>query len=186
MISFFFLSAWSLFLALLLHNSLTSSSIQSWSYSISNSSECISSSLPPYGLVHGERSESLTCLFLFGHSTDILALCFTFCWSECSADAHALDGPGCCGLSTDVLALLSAASSGSVYLGFPCYRTKHLSCEMEWEYQERFRAYDKNLTISVLADIQWLYQSGFHFKHRPNKYGLVRFITGKVGRYFSS
>ena len=35
-----------------------------------------------------------------------------------SADVPALDGPGCFGPSTDVLALFSAASSGSVYLRF--------------------------------------------------------------------
>ena len=69
--------------------------------------------------MHKEQSESLTCLFLFGHSTDVLALCFTCRCSGRSAYAPALDGPGCCGLSTDVVALFSAASSGSVYLRFP-------------------------------------------------------------------
>ena len=29
--------------------------------------------------------------------------------------------------------------------------------------------------------LQWFYQAGSHFKHRPNKNGLVRFITDKVG-----
>ena len=29
--------------------------------------------------------------------------------------------------------------------------------------------------------LQWFYQTGSHFKHRPNKNGLVRFIADKVG-----
>ena len=114
--AFFF--ALGLSLVLQLRISLISS-MQFWSLCITNSSDCVSSSLPSYGLVNEERSELLTCIFLFGHSADFLALCFTCRCCEHPTDLLALDGPGCCWLSTDNLVLFSAASSGLLHLSFP-------------------------------------------------------------------
>ena len=96
-------STWGLSLVLLLHNSLISSSMQYWSSCITNSSYRISSPLPSYNLVHEEWSESLICLSLFGHSTDVLSL----------------NNPGCFGLSSNFLALFSAVHQVQYTYVFP-------------------------------------------------------------------
>ena len=124
--AFFF--ALGLSLVLQLHISLISSSMQFWSLCITNSSDCVSSSLPSYGLVNEERSELLTCIFLFGHSADFLALCFTCRCCEHPTDLLALDGPDCCWLSTFFSSFIRF-----VTLKFPlCYGSQHLYrvCEL--------------------------------------------------------
>ena len=54
-------------------------------------------------VVHEERSESLICLSLFAHSTDVLSL----------------NSPGCYGLSSDFLALFSAVHQVQYTYVFP-------------------------------------------------------------------